>query len=118
MTPALPLAGLTLVGVTNPFDPSLGQDLANAASGQSNQSQIAGASVVSNIIAMPSEVKKASAAIQSAASLLRPARVAAFVVGLLLIAGGIFALKPVREAVRKGVETGRKVATIAAEAAA
>lgn len=110
MTPALPIAALTLAGVSNPFDPSLGQDLANAASGNSQQS--AGTTIEESYVTTPTHE------VGGQTGLLRPARIAAFAVGILLIAGGIFALKPVRETVRKGVETGRKVATVAAEAAA
>jgi hypothetical protein len=47
-------------------------------------------------------------------TILRPARIATFLVGLLLIAAGIFALKPVRDVAVSAARTARRVSEAAA----
>jgi hypothetical protein len=112
MTSQLPLTGLSLVGVADTLSPTLGEQLPQSGSNLASEQ--------SQDVTPPMTITVPTHEIQNPTGTLgwRPARIAAGVIGVLLIAGGIFALKPVHETVSKAVETGRKVAETAAVAAA
>ena len=67
---------------------------------------------------LPASIPNPFTAVSTFAQYFRPSRVATFIVGALLIAGGIFALKPVREVARSAARTARRVAETSASAAA
>jgi hypothetical protein len=123
MTSQLPLTGLSLVGVADTLSPTLADQLPQSGSNLAPEAASAG-TPASETGSLPLGLggmlggSMASAA-QKIGSLsgLRWTRITAFIIGLMLIAGGIFALKPVRETVSKAVEAGRKVAETAAVAA-
>lgn len=120
LTGALPLLSVPTGSVTPGLQlPSSGSTLASEQDTAGTTST--GGYPLLDSIPGAGAVSAAASALQAAkgaASALRPARIAAFIIGLLLIAGGIFALKPVRETVTKVVETGRKAASVAGEVAA
>jgi hypothetical protein len=63
---------------------------------------------------LPAAVKNPLTGLGSFADFFRPSRLATFAVGILLIAGGIFALKPVRDVAVRAARTARRATEAAA----